>query len=377
MNSTDGHGWSAIHEALEEHGDAFDTPAVVVVEDVMRRNIRNMQAFAEANSVALRPHVKTHKSTEIAALQMEAGAIGITVSNLAQAEVFASAGITEILLAFPLWPSEPKVRRLRDLAESSHVTVGLESAAAAQAFARAGFNRMPPESARGVRFIIEIDCGGGRSGVAAEESGHLARYATDLGLDVVGVFTYPGHGWARGAAQGAAEDQAGALAQAATSLREQGVEPHVVSAGSTPTAKFSPSPGITEIRPGEYVFYSMDHYHHGICEADEIALFVATTVVSEGAGEPQIVDVGTMSLGREVDGQGRYSWIADDGGVLTRVNEYHGFLDPGGVGPYPVGTILPLIPNHSCTAVQNVNRLTLVTTDGALRTLDVQQFDPC
>jgi D-serine deaminase-like pyridoxal phosphate-dependent protein len=117
----------------------------------------------------------------------------------------------------------------------------------------------------------------------------------------------------------------------------------------------------------------MDHCNHGICSPDEIALFVATTVVSSGAGDPQIVDVGTMSLGREADDDGRYGRVAG-GGALSRVNEYHGFLDVGDAAPHPVGTVLPLIPTHSCTAVQNVKELLVLEPDGSIDRFPVQQF---
>jgi D-serine deaminase-like pyridoxal phosphate-dependent protein len=118
----------------------------------------------------------------------------------------------------------------------------------------------------------------------------------------------------------------------------------------------------------------MDHCNHGICAPDEISLFVATTVVSAGPGNPQIVDVGTMSLGREADDDGRYGRVADGRGALSRVNEYHGFLDLDGAPPYPIGTVLPLIPTHSCTAVQNVAQLLVIEPDGSIDRFAVQQF---
>ncbi len=133
---------------------------------------------------------------------------------------------------------------------------------------------------------------------------------------------------------------------------------------------------ITEIRPGEYVFYSMDHFNHKVCAWDDIALFVVTTVVSEGAGDQQIVDVGTMALGpARRTMSGNYGWIAGNGGAISRLNEYHGFLNLLDSEPHIVGDTLPLIPNHSCTVVQNFRELILLNPgNGSRRTLPVNQF---
>ena len=350
-----------IVDAVRRHGASFDTPAVVVLREVLLENIAKMQAFADGHGVALRPHAKTHKSVEIARMQLAAGAAGITVSSLDQAEVFASAGIADIFLAFPLWMSEPKARRVRSLLERAALKVGVDSREAVDAMVEHGL------AGSRLELVIELDCGGRRSGIVPAAAGDLARYAAGRGLPVAGVYTYPGHGWAKGAAEGAARDQNGALAVAVASLRAAGIDPRIVSAGSTPTYAFSIAPGITEIRPGEYVFYSMDHLQHGICDADEISLFVATTVVSTQLGEPQIIDVGTMAIGREADDHGHYGRVAGSGGAVSRVNEYHGFLEVGEAAPYPVGTVLPLIPTHSCTAVQNVRELLILdAADGSV-----------
>lgn len=358
-----------IIEAVKEYGDSFDTPAVVVLGDVMRENIRSMQAFADAHGVALRPHVKTHKSVDIALMQLRAGAAGITVSSISQAEVFAAAGIRDIFIAFPVVMSDAKAARVRRLLKRSELKIGVESREAVDAMADRGFG------GSGIELVIEIDCGAKRSGIRPDAAGDLARYAEGRGLSVAGVYTYPGHGWAHGAAEGAARDQGEALIVAANGLRAAGIEPRIVSAGSTPTAKFSATPEVTEIRPGEYVFYSMDHLNHEVCGPEEIALFVAATVVSDQQGDPQIIDAGTMAIGREVNERGSLGWIAGDAGLVSRVNEYHGFLTLGERAPHPVGAVLPLIPNHSCSAVQNFSELIVINAGaGTVERLPVSQF---
>lgn len=361
-----------IIQAVRDHGEALETPAAVVLGDVLRENIRRMQAFADDHGVALRPHVKTHKSVDIALMQIRAGAAGITVSDLHQAEVFAAAGIVDVFVAFPLWMSRARAERACRLLERTELKVGVESRAAVDAIVEQGFSGDDR-----LELVIEVDCGARRSGLVPHLAGALAEYALSRGLRVAGVFTYPGHGWAHGAAEGAARDQAAALHDAAESLRAAGVEPRIVSAGSTPTAKHSPAGSVTEIRPGEYVFYSMDQYRHEVCRGEDIALFVAATVVSDGPGGPdgpQILDVGTMALGREVDERGGYGWIAGDGGTVARLNEYHGFLDVGDGPRHGIGTVLPLIPNHSCTVVQNVRELLVLEADGTIDRVPVSRF---
>ncbi|MFT4229396.1 MAG: alanine racemase [Microbacterium sp.] len=361
----------AIVDAVRRHGAAWDTPAVVVLGDRMRANIDRMQRFADDHGVALRPHAKTHKSVDVARQQLRAGAQGLTVSTLGQAEVFANAGIEDLFLAYPLWVSATKAARIAALTERADLKLGVDSRAAVDAMAAHGLDALDR-----LELVVEVDCGARRSGIDPAVAGELAAYARERGLRVAGVYTYPGHGWAAGAGEGAGRDQAEALRIGAESLAEAGVAARIVSAGSTPTARFSASDGVTEIRPGEYVFSSMDLYHHGTSSADELALFVATTVVSDGHGGTQIVDTGTMSLGREIDAQGRYGWIAGDGTPVSRLNEYHGFLLVEGRERYPVGTVLPLVPNHACTVVQNVPELIVLESDGTSTRYAVSQFDP-
>ncbi|MFT4215310.1 MAG: alanine racemase [Microbacterium sp.] len=364
-------GMQRIVEVVAEHSDEFDTPVVVVLGDRLRANIARMQAFADRHGVALRPHAKTHKSVDVARLQLYAGAQGLTVSTLGQAEVFANAGIDDIFLAYPLWVSATKAARIAALTERADLKLGVDSRAAIDAMAAHGLDAL----AR-LELVVEVDCGARRSGIEPAAAGELAAYARDRGLQVAGVYTYPGHGWAAGKAEGAGRDQAEALRIGAASLAQEGISARIVSAGSTPTARFSASDGVTEIRPGEYVFSSMDLYHHGTSSAEEIALFVATTVISDGHGPTQIVDSGTMTLGREIDAQGRYGWIAGSGTPLSRLNEYHGFLFVDDGARFPVGTVLPIVPNHACTVVQNAAQLFVLEPDGTSVRYPVSQFDP-
>ena len=183
---------SAVHRAptsTRRLVDRVDTPAPIVLADVMQRNIDRMQAFAAEHGLDLRPHVKTHKCVEVGRRQVEAGAVGITAGNVGEAEVFAAAGFDDIFLAYPVWPSGTKGDRIRRLAQTTRMRVGVDNVAAIEALADA----MGDEPDR-LQVVVEVDCGARRSGAPPAAAGDLALAARKRGLVPVGVYTYPGHG---------------------------------------------------------------------------------------------------------------------------------------------------------------------------------------
>lgn len=345
---------------VDRLGDRLSTPAPVVLLDVMEENIMRMQAFADRHGKALRPHVKTHKSIEIARRQLAAGAAGITAGTLGEVEIFAAAGFGDIFLAYPLIAVGEKGRRLRAVAGTTKLRLGIENTVAIDAVARA-FSDDPDL----IGLVIEVDSGAGRSGVAPEEAGDLARYAGARGLRVDGVFTYPGHGGKPGNREAAAEDQARALRGAVDALAAAGVRAEVVSAGSSPTVAFSTHDVITEVRPGEYVLNDHDNYALGNCEAEDIGFFVATTVVSDQGFAHVIVDAGTKALAREGNYDRGYGQVPEVGGVLSVLNEYHGFLTlpEGGERPAP-GRVLPIVPHHVCPVMNSFDEVILSDRQG-------------
>jgi D-serine deaminase-like pyridoxal phosphate-dependent protein len=151
------------------------------------------------------------------------------------------------------------------------------------------------------------------------------------------------------------------------SLANVGVTAEVVSAGSTPTVEFSAGSPINEIRPGEYVFCDLGNTRLGACTEDQIALFVAATVVSDWVPDQVILDVGTKALGREGSPEKGYGGIAGRKAVLAKLNEYHGFLAvPAGESRPSVGTMVPVVPNHVCPVVASFEELLVTDTDGTL-----------
>lgn len=324
------------------------TPAVLLDLDIVDRNIARMQAHATAAGVVLRPHVKTHKSVAVGKRQLAGGAKGITAGTLGEVEVFAAAGFDDIFFAYTVFATRARIERLRHVREVARLRIGLDSRPAADALA-AGFGRGDP-----LEVVIEVDCGARRCGVPPAEAGALGAYARSIGLLPVGAFTYPGHGDRDASAPAeASDDEIRALATAAEALRAEGIQPTVLSGGSTPTASRSARPPLTELRPGEYVYNDLGKLRVGACGPDDLALFVAATVVSDAVPGQVVVDVGTKVLGREgseIRGYGTAPTVP--GAVLTKLNEYHGYLAlPEGVRRPAVGEVLAIAPNHVCPVV--------------------------
>jgi len=336
------------------------TPYLAVDLDVLTRNLDRAAEHARAAGLRLRPHVKTHKSPEIARRQVEAGAVGLTVATVSEAEIFCRAGATDLFVAYPVWAAGPRGARLRALAQRVDLRVGLDSPEAARhlGLALAG---------TGASVLVEIDSGMRRSGVAPERAPEVARAADRAGLRVAGVFTFPGHGYAPGAAAGAAADESAALAKAAELLRGNGFDVLEVSGGSTPTLAASDPTVLTEVRPGVYVFNDAQQVELGTCGWDDVALTAVGTVVSREAGRV-VLDAGGKVLGADrpvwATGAGRVPSVPEARVVL--LSEHHAVVAfPEGVALPELGERLAVAPNHVCAAA-NLAREYVVSAGGAI-----------
>ena len=340
----------------------IETPAFVIDLDIVERNVAAMAASMAARGVRLRPHAKTHKSTRLARMQLDAGAVGITVGTVGEAEVMATAGVDDIFIAYPVWAVGPKASRIRRLHEATRLAVGVDSEAAARALGDAV--RGAP---RRLDVLVEVDSGGHRTGVTSgEDAVRVGRAARAAGLDVRGVFTHGGHAY-RGpdAVAQAAVDERTTLAGAADALMHAGFEICEISAGSTPTALLSAVDRITEERPGTYVFGDRLQVALGSCDADAVGLVVAATVVSTATAGQAVLDAGAKVLAREgapfVEGLGGVPELG--GAVVERVYDYHGVVRlPPDVAPSP-GQVVAVVPNHVCPVVNLVDEL-IVVRDG-------------
>ncbi|MEO5709916.1 MAG: alanine racemase, partial [Nocardioidaceae bacterium] len=325
------------------------TPHLVVDADVLDANVAGMAGFARGHGVALRPHAKTHKSPDVGARQLAAGATGLTVATVAEAEVFADAGCTDLFLAYPLWVDVARGARLTALADRLDLSVGIDSVDGSRAL---------QTHAPGTSVLVEVDCGQHRSGVPPHDAGALAEVARHTGLDVRGVFTFPGHSYSPGAARDVAAQESAALRTAAASLAEHGIEPLVVSGGSTPSVADMDAHVLTELRPGVYVFGDAQQWELGSTMPEDIALTCLATVVSLAGGRV-VLDSGSKALGAD-----RPPWTSGWGRLLDHpdatiglLSEHHAVVDWTDRPLPALGSRLRVVPNHVCSAVNLADEL--------------------
>jgi len=340
----------------------LDTPSLIVDLDRMQRNIERMAEIARNAGVALRPHAKTHKIPHIGRLQLRAGSPGLTVAKLGEAEVFMDGGIEDLFIAYPLW-GEAKWQRLCHLAERGSIRVAADSYDVLEGISQSA-------ARHGIRIPVrlEVDCGFGRCGLQTpEEVRTLARRMGGLhGVTLVGLMGFGGQSYAQEDAEGirrVAREEGEQLVGIASLLRADGFDIRDVSAGSTPTAPHvARVPGITEIRPGTYIFSDRDQVALGWGELDDCALTLLVTVISRPTPTRAIVDGGSKTFSSDTvahgDGMGAVRNHPDY--IVSWLTEEHGILEVPPDAHLPIGTRLDIIPNHACAALNLHDRLVAV-----------------
>lgn len=359
------------------------TPYPVVSAARLAANIRRMQALATHAGVRLRPHTKTHKSPVIARMQLEAGAVGICCAKLGEAEVFAGAGITDIRLPYPVNPSNAdRVVALLDQITLS-IIVDDEDVAKdwSSAMTRAG---------KVLDVLVKIDVGFHRCGMdpaAPDLVDRISRIAGLPGITFKGLLSHAGHAYHAGspyelAAIAASETEI--MTGLAGRLRDAGVAVDEVSVGSTPTAALVPSQrGITEMRPGNYVFYDRTQVALGAATIADCALFVVATVVSRPAPDRVILDSGSKTLTNDgargftaAPGHGLVFMssnedVPEPAILVERLSEEHATCRVPVDSPLRPGDRVRVLPNHACTVTNLMDSLVLATEDGSLDRLPV------
>jgi len=333
---------------------SLETPAAVVDLDRLTRNLDRAAGYASTHSLSLRPHVKTHKSSWIAAEQMRLGAKGVTCATPREAEVM-SAVSDDILVAYPP-VGKARAERIASLATNAKVTVALDSLDAIDHIERAALAAKVQ-----VGVYVELDLGMHRVGVPSIESaiGLAKRVEASAALSYEGIAFYPGHIREPVNAQEQGLIQLSAtLTTALDALRAAGVPARAVSGGSTPTLwQTHQVAGVTELRPGTYVFNDRVTAEIGACSWDDCALTVLATVVSTAVSGQAVIDAGSKALGREpmrgADGAGGFGALLDRPDVVVKsMSEEHGLLDLSRTAWRPrVGDVVRVVPNHVCIVV--------------------------
>ncbi|GAB2723398.1 alanine racemase [Paenibacillus thermoaerophilus] len=355
---------------------APETPCLVIDEGKMRANIERMAASAAALGVNLRPHAKTHKMPEVGRKQIEAGAVGLTVAKISEAEVMAAGGIRDLFVAYPLVTAVKIDRALRLVRDGVRLIVGVDSPAGARAIsARAQSAGLELE----VR--LEIDTGMRRTGVPYGEALELAGFVAGLpGVRLTGIYTFRGailDGKPTKDLAAAGEQEGRLMAELAGRMRSAGLPIRDVSVGSTPTGLYAGAvPGVTEIRPGTYVFHDRMQAAFGVCGLDDCAGRVLVSVVSRPAPDLAVIDGGSKTFATDVQpgtpplGLVGFGHIVGlDDAVFERMSEEHGMIRLGSSAQsanLQVGDVLEIIPNHICSTLNLHNRVYVREASGSL-----------
>ncbi|MGD0985451.1 MAG: alanine racemase [Acidimicrobiales bacterium] len=349
----------------------LETPALVIDLDRVDSNVTAMAELARQSGVALRPHVKTHKMPELATRQMKAGVVGFTCATLAEAEMVVEVGCDDVLVAFPL-VGAIKLRRLAALRERVRVTVSLDSVEVAEGLAALG-------ACTPVEVLVEVDTGLGRLGrpPGAPTVALVEAVARLKGVQVVGLLTHAGHAY-RVTDPDARLELVRAEVETLVATRDgcarHGIELGTISVGSTPTVRAELiMEGVTEVRPGTYIFNDTTMVDLGVATEDECGASVLATVVGRPSGDRFVIDAGTKSL--TSDGVGRPGWVrvaSHPELVMSFLSEEHGvgYVTRGSQGP-AVGDRLRCIPSHVCPVANLFDLAYGVRGDTVVATLPV------
>jgi D-serine deaminase-like pyridoxal phosphate-dependent protein len=362
------------------------TPQVLIDHTRATNNIARVQALASAAGVQLRPHAKTHKSPAVARWQIDAGAIGIACAKLGEAEVFVDAGIKSIRLPYPVNPANaPRLLALMDRAAISIIVDH-------QAVAR-GWSDAMRSAGRTLDVLVKVDVGFHRCGIDpnADALGFLQTVASLPGLKLRGLLSHAGHAY-----HAASEDElrtiAGQEAETLAGLKSRaaasGIALDEISVGATPTLRFSAGqPGVTELRPGNYVYFDRTQLALGAASLDDCALTVLATVVSKHDGRI-ILDCGSKTLtndqargitpsagyGAVLAGESDaldYAREIDETLTIERLSEEHATVRVTGATRLEPGDRVRVVPNHSCVVSNLVDVVRLVDGDTVIDTLPV------
>lgn len=332
-----------------------DTPELLLDIDQMESNILDMVKFAEEYDLDYRPHIKTHKCVNIAQKQIDYGAIGVTVATVGEAEVMANGGIKDILVAFPIATTE-KLQRIEKLMDKSVITIAVDSITQANLL-----NDYFATHNKVLHIWIKVNSGLNRCGVEPNEIEELVKFIKSLKhLTLNGIFTHAGHSY--GATSEAeidkiAEKEAEVVLESVKICESLGVEIPNRSVGSTPTFKKAGQiKGITEIRPGNAVFFDMIQVGLKVASIDDCALTVVSTVGSKHK-DRLVIDAGSKTLNLDKGAHGNESVIGHGyikeypGLVIDRLSEEHGIITTKEDTELNITDKITIIPNHACTVV--------------------------
>jgi D-serine deaminase-like pyridoxal phosphate-dependent protein len=327
------------------HISEIDTPAIVIDLDIVESNIRKMAGYTAQHGLALRPHTKTHKSPIFSRMQLAAGASGLTAAKVSEAEIIAQSGVEDLLIAYPLYGPE-KARRAAALARQTRLTVSVDSLEVAQPLSEAA-----QAAGSTIGLLAEVDVGLHRVGVQPELFVPLLKQLSNLpATELRGMAFYPGH--IKGPDEKALADLAQLVSILVSDARAAGFELPIVSGGSTPTLWQSHRiAGLTEIRPGTFIFNDRNTIISGACAPQDCAATVLATVVSTSVPGQYVIDGGSKTFSSDRAAADGFGVVLDAPQALfEKMNEEHGYVKHAGHAR-KVGDKIRVLPNHICVAM--------------------------
>ncbi len=356
----------------------IDTPSIVIDIEKVKRNLKNMADLAKASQCDLRPHIKTHKIPELAKMQLKYGAKGITCAKISETEVMADAGLSDIFIAYPLIGAQ-KVERAINLSKRIRLILGVDSEEGALALSEAA-----QKEGITLEVRMEIDVGLKRTGVPYGKAVAFGKWLNGLpGISLTGIYGYKGlitkkANMEDGDLCGKQEGEE--LYQIAEKLRDEGINIRDVSGGSTPTGRYVANvEGITEIRPGTYIFNDTMQVKSKTVPMEDCAASVLVTVVSTPCTEYAVIDGGSKTFSTDTPlkvapyfFEGYGSVVGNSDLVFERLYEEHGIVvsKSGNTGLKP-GDRLLIIPNHICSTVNLHNHVYFLEENKKIRKVNI------
>lgn len=355
------------------------TPYVVINERKLKSNIKRMSDLANSKHIKLRPHIKTHKISDIAKLQINHGAVGITVAKISEAKAMMEHGISDIFIAYPIVTAykAEEVCLLNEKLDNLILTVdSLEGANV--------LNKAAEKHNQVLQVRLEIDTGLKRTGVVLKDSVELAKQINEMKyLKLQGIFTFKGavyQGQSTKDIEAAGTEEGETMVGIVRLIKAEGIDLEDISVGSTPSAQSVANVnGITEIRPGTYVFNDMMQVSLDVCNIEQCAAHVVTTVVSKPTPEQLVVDGGSKTFATDVQpnvsplflsGFGQIKGHPDT--IFSHMNEEHGMIKLNGDEDLSIGDEIHIIPNHICSTVNLHNYVYLEKENGEFQKLKVE-----
>lgn len=355
----------------------METPYIAIEESIAEQNIERMANLAKENGVQLRPHIKTHKLPSFAKKQLAQGAVGITVATISEAEVMASAGINDIFIAYPI-VTESKAEQLILLKQKvSNLIVGVDSMFGANIL-----HQIAKKHNEKIQVRLEIDTGLSRTGVSPETAADIAEQVVQLDhLVFEGIFTFKGavyEGEGTRNLEAAGKEEGEMMIRVATAIKERGINISSISVGSSPSAATVVKvAGVTEVRPGTYIFNDVMQEAFGLCTWEDCAAHVVCTVVSKSKKGHIVIDGGSKTFATDVQPDGAPLYLKGFGkvkgypnAVFERMNEEHGVIELNGED-INIGDQISIIPNHICSTVNLHNHVFIKKQDNSVEKLDV------